>query len=90
MANSRLYIYDKKTNSAACIAKGLSTWSAGLAGNDKHLDDFFDYAAEYICNIDCSRYELKMEHEIYEMNPLPKVFYEESAVVALTKKKIIK
>lgn len=75
MANSRLYIYDKKTNSACCIARGSSTWFNGGSSND-HYNDFFDYAEEYVMNIRETRYALKMEHEIYAISPKPKVFYE--------------
>lgn len=66
MSASRLFIYDLQTKRAVCIAKGYSTgWSS--RGDNEHINRFFDDAPEFVYNIETSRYQLLMEHEIPHM-----------------------
>lgn len=74
MPTSRLFIYDEKTKSAACIAKGHSTGWMNLSDDAAHINEFFGQAEECPADIEKTRYVLKMEHELPDG---AKVFFEE-------------
>ena len=64
MATNRLFIYDKDSNTAVCIANGYSSgW--GKISAPKASEKFFDdYVEEYPGKINTSKLQIKTEDEL--------------------------
>ena len=61
MSTNRLFIYDKDTNSAVCVAKGYSTgWLSGI----EHIDNWFNSIEEYTGNIQKTKLILVTEDDL--------------------------
>ena len=61
MASNRLFIYDPKTKTAVCIAKG---YADGWCSDKKYIDDFFGEAKEFTPVLLKTRYQLKTERDL--------------------------
>lgn len=63
MSINRLFIYDKETNSAVCIAKGYGTgWLT--YGDSSYQNEFYNNAEELTGEIDSTRFTLKTEIDL--------------------------
>lgn len=64
MPINRLFIYDKETKTAVCIAKGYTAGWSNMSSDTQHINDFFEHAMEFTGDIKSTRYSLKTEQDM--------------------------